>query len=207
MESSSLLGSSAESNGSSGFSSIHDGSSSSGTVPLRWTRNSSNGGEEGAAEGRTEDEGSGVTDVAASGSESQHQGLEYRVMHQLTPFVRALLEHSGDVLPEDAAAELCGLLPVGHGAEVARHIAELRRRHDRQKQASHSSGSKASTTGQHEMAELSRRSSEPRSVSHDSSAVLEEAIPNRNTEDRIGENESTSAGCHDPEIFIDPLSR
>ena len=67
-------------------------------------------------------------------TEQAVQGLEYRLLPLLSPFVALLLAGPADVLPEEAAHELCLLLPQQHRAEVAQHIAELRRRHERQRQ-------------------------------------------------------------------------
>ena len=49
--------------------------------------------------------------------------LEYRLLPLLSPFVALLLAGPADLLPEEAAHELCLLLPQRHRAEVAQHIA------------------------------------------------------------------------------------
>jgi len=95
---------------------------------------------------------SGAPQPAHDCSSPPPEGLEYRLMPQLSTFVKILLESPGDLLSEEASCQLCDLLPEEHRAEVSRHIAELRRRHKRMQK-----GKDATNRVQgkfHELAEL-----------------------------------------------------
>lgn len=84
---------------------------------------------------RTSHAGGGSQDLRSTDSTSKGgsppEGLEYRLLPRLSQFVEILLDSPGELLSEEASEQLCGILPQGHGAEVSRHIAELRRRHER----------------------------------------------------------------------------